>query len=83
MKDFVKRSSLIFALIVAFVHFLSAQIPVNYYSSPEGKTGATLKTALYGIINNHTQLSYADLWTVFKTTDARDDGKVWDMYSNC
>lgn len=54
----------------------------TYYQSADGKKGAALKTALCGIIYNRTERSYGDLWTDFKTTDARPNGKVWDMYSN-
>ena len=61
-----------------------AQGPNNsgtYYQAANGKQGAALKTALCEIIYNHTERSYGDLWTDFQTTDVRDDGKVWDMYS--
>ena len=53
----------------------------NYYKNADGKSGAALKTALCGIIYNRTERSYSQLWTDFKTTDKRADGKVWDMYS--
>ena len=53
----------------------------EYYKSADGKKGAALKTALCGIIYNRTERTYGDLWTDFKTTDKRADGKVWDMYS--
>lgn len=61
---------------------LFAQIPNGYYSAADGYCGASLKTALYKVINAHTALSYDDLWNAFKTTDKRADGKVWDMYSS-
>lgn len=61
---------------------LQAQIPSGYYSGAKGKTGAELKTALFKKIANHTALSYDALWTAFKTTDVRADGKIWDMYSS-
>ena len=54
----------------------------TYYSAADGLKGETLKTALCGIIYEHTQRTYANLWTDFYTTDVRDDGYVWDMYSN-
>ncbi len=54
----------------------------TYYANADGKSGAELKTALCGIIYNRTERSYGDLWTDFRTTDKREDGKVWDMYSN-
>ncbi len=53
-----------------------------YYSAANGKKGSALKTALCGIIYSRTEKSYDYLWTAFKTTDKRSDGKVWDMYSN-
>lgn len=62
-----------------------AQGPNNtgeYYKNADGKKGAALKTALCGIIYNRTEKTYDDLWDCFKKTDKKDDGKVWDMYSN-
>ena len=53
----------------------------NYYQKADGQKGAALKSALCGIIKTHKQRTYANLWTDFRTTDKRDDGKVWDMYS--
>lgn len=63
---------------------LFAQGPNNtgtYYQNANGKKGKELKTAMFNIISNHSSLSYDGLWTAFKTTDKREDGKVWDMYS--
>ena len=48
----------------------------------DGKKGAAVKTALMGAIDGHTQRTYKQLWTDFRTTDCRPDGKVWDMYSS-
>ncbi len=62
-----------------------AQGPNNsgtYYQAADGKKGAALKTALCQIIYNRQERTYGQLWEDFKTTDVRDDGKVWDMYSN-
>lgn len=67
-----------------------AQGPNNsgtYYQSANGKKGEALKTALCGIIYNRNEggdlnVAYKALWTHFRTTDKRADGKVWDMYSN-
>lgn len=53
-----------------------------HYDIVAGKKGKAVKTALMEVIDEHTQRSYADLWTDFYTTDCRPDGKVWDMYSN-
>ena len=58
-----------------------------YYQAADGKTGMALKTALCGVIYNRNEggsldEAYKALWTHFRTTDARPDGSVWDMYSN-
>lgn len=58
------------------------QPPPGYYDPAEGLTGDALKQALYGIIHSHNVHQYSDLWTDFQTTDVRDDGKVWDIYSD-
>lgn len=69
-------------LCIAAVALLSqAQAPSGYYSAAKGKTGYALKTALFGIVADHTARSYDNLWTDFRSTDMREDGKVWDMYS--
>lgn len=63
---------------------LWAQGPNNsgtYYQNADGKQGKALKTALCGIIYPHTERTYGNLWIDFRTTDVREDGKVWDMYS--
>ncbi|MDE5575392.1 MAG: endonuclease, partial [Bacteroidales bacterium] len=63
---------------------LRASAPDGYYQSAYGKSGFTLKSELASIISkNHSVVSYDGLWEAFKSTDARSNGKVWDMYSNC
>lgn len=58
------------------------QIPPGYYDAAAGLSGLPLKVALHNIINNHTSVSYAQLWTSFPTTDVKLNGKVWDIYSD-
>lgn len=60
---------------------LYAEAPNGYYSTCEGKSGASLLTGLHNKISSHTTISYDGLWDVYKTSDVRDDGTVWDMYS--
>lgn len=60
---------------------LTATIPPGYYAAAKGKKGAALKTALYGIIHNHTNVGYDGLFAVYAKSDVRKDGKIWDMYS--
>lgn len=68
--------------LLCTVLLLHAQAPSGYYAAASGKSGKSLKTALFSIISDHTVRSYGDLWTDFRSTDARPDGKVWDMYSS-
>ena len=85
MKNFVTSAILMLVCTTSF-----AQGPNDsgtYYQAADGKKGAELKTALCGIIYNRTERGNGDyvyglLWTDFKTTDVREDGKIWDMYSN-
>ncbi len=62
---------------------VTAQIPAGYYDSAQGKNKGALKTALFSIVGSHTAISYNGLWTAFKSTDVRSNGKIWDMYSTC
>lgn len=80
----LKRTVVLNSLILMLTQ-LFAQGPNNsgtYYKNADGKKGSELKTALSEIIRNHKELSYDTLWDCFRTTDVRDDGKVWDMYSS-
>ncbi len=78
----MKRSLLTLLLATAFL-IIKAQESAGYYSAASGKTGAVLKTALYGIISSHFDVGYGGLYEAYKKTDQKPDGTVWDMYSNC
>lgn len=72
-------------LFCGITHQVWAQGPNNsgtYYQAADGKKGAALKTALKDVIYNRKERTYGDLWNDFCTTDAKPNGKVWDMYSN-
>lgn len=74
---------LIYLLIAAFA--LQAQdrvVPNGYYDNAAGKTGDELKEALHDIIDNHTTITYANVWGAFQSTDLKSNGKIWDMYSD-
>jgi endonuclease I len=77
----LKSITLFFLGLLIFAQ-AQAVIPSGYYDGTEGLYKVALKTQLYNIIKGHTALSYADLWTAFRSTDVRSDGKVWDIYSN-
>ena len=53
-----------------------------YYQAANGKKGAALKTAMYGIIKTHTNIGYDGLYEAYRATDTRPDGYVRDWYSN-
>lgn len=77
MKNFFSTCILTFLGISLF-----AQIPNGYYDDAEGLSGESLKTALYQIIKGHNSQSYNSLWQHYYSTDAKPNGKVWDMYSD-
>lgn len=62
----------------------SPAIPAGYYNSLNGKSEATLKTAVRNIIYNHTQVSsYSALPQYFQKTDIYPGThRWWDMYSD-
>jgi len=41
-----------------------------------------LKTDFGALINDHTDVTYSGLKEVYKTSDVKDDGTVWDIYSD-
>ena len=60
----------------------NAAEPEGYYSACEGKTGEALLKSLLSVVGPHTKIDYkTGLWEVYKTSDVRPDGTLWDMYS--
>lgn len=43
--------------------------PTGYYDAATGKTGEALKTTLHNIIDDHTELSYSEVWDALRETD--------------
>jgi endonuclease I len=41
----------------------------DYYTPAEGKAGSDLKSALHNIIDDHTTLSYSEVWGALRNTD--------------
>lgn len=62
--------------------FAHAAIPGGYYDSVYGKKGQALMSALSSIVNKATDVGYDGLYDVYKTSDVKPNGKVWDMYSS-
>lgn len=70
---------LLLALVPATV---LAQPPAGYYDAAQGLSGLELRIALRNIIDDHTVIPFNNLWAQFPQTDAKDNGKVWDVYSD-
>lgn len=62
--------------------YVTSDEPIDYYDNAWGVQGDDLRLALHDIIDDHTALSYAEVWIAFKRTDAKPNGKVWDIYSD-
>ena len=69
-------------LLLALEAPVSSDPPPGYYDPAAGLTGLELQTALHGIIDDHTNISYNDIWVAFFTTDDKPGNIVWDMYSD-
>lgn len=74
------RKKIITTTLLFFIFILNAN--AQYYAAALGKNGTLLKTVLHNIIKGHNALLYQDLWTAFESTDAKANGKVWDMYTD-
>jgi endonuclease I len=81
MRERVSKYLLSFLGFCLFAVYSAAQ-PAGYYDSASGLSGTLLQQALHDIIDNHTYVTYAQLWTAFQSTDKKSDSKVWDMYSD-
>ncbi len=71
-------------LIVLVSAVVAAQPSANHYTELNNKSGATLVTAISTCAaKGYHSLGYDGLYSAYEQTDARANGKVWDMYSNC
>jgi len=78
----MRHLSLVWLLSCLLLQTAAAQPPAGYYDPATGLTGSALQQALHDIIDEHTSVTYSDLWTCFQNTDKKPDGTVWDMYSD-
>ena len=61
----------------------AASLPA-YYEDLQGKSGKSLFDAVHVVAKvGYSSLGYKGLWTAYKTTDVRENGMIWDMYSDC
>ena len=56
--------------------------PQGYYDDAVGLNGQALKAALHQIIDDHDPIGYSGLWNAFEASDKKNNGKVWDIYSD-
>lgn len=82
MNCISRNCLLLVVLACLFPFFVFAEIPAGYYDDAVGKSGEDLQKSLSTILNDATDVGYNGLWNLYKTTDRRSDGKVWDMYSD-
>ncbi len=85
MKRFILLTTIFLLTISAVAKSVTpaASLP-TYYKDINGKSGKTLFDAVHVVAKvGYSSLGYSGLWTAYRTTDVRDNGKIWDMYSDC
>ena len=85
-------SLLVLIIATQFCFGGSVTEPANlpaYYSTLNNASAKNLFDAVHTVARkNYSSLSYAGLWTAYKTTDVYPSGhiyagKIWDMYGGC
>ena len=85
----MKRLLLVFSIcLVAICAIAKSVTPASslptYYQGINGKSDKALFDAVQTVTKTgYSSLGYDGLWTAYQHTDLRDNGKVWDMYSDC
>ena len=85
MKRFFLLSTIFFFALSLFANSVTpaSSLP-TYYKDIDGKSGKSLFDAVHVVTKvGYSSLGYSGLWTAYRTTDVRDNGKIWDMYSDC
>lgn len=76
--------SLLWAGLAIAVSVTPADNLPEYYASADGKSAKNLFDAVHVIAKKgYSSLGYNGLWSAYYETDLREDGTIWDMYSNC
>lgn len=78
----ILKSLTVLGLALFIANSSNAQAPNGYYNRADSLVGERLQDSLYKIVRNHNSRSYNNLWTGYRTTDKKANGKVWDMYSD-
>ena len=85
MKRFFLLSTIFFFALSLFAKSVTpaSSLP-TYYQDIDGKAGKALFDAVQKVTKlGYSSLGYDGLWGAYKKTDMRDNGKIWDMYSDC
>ena len=85
MKRFFLLSTIFFFALSLFANSVTpaSSLP-TYYQDIDGKAGKALFDAVQKVTKlGYSSLGYDGLWGAYKKTDMRDNGKIWDMYSDC
>ena len=73
-----------FALALAAKTVTPAASLPAYYVKIDGKSAKSLFDAVHDVVKvGYSSLGYDGLWGAYQHTDLRDNGKIWDMYSDC
>lgn len=81
----LKFRTLLTAVSLLSAIWVWAEMPRDYYpDNLEGRSKEDLKTELHKLIKQHTRIEYGSkgTWVVFRESDIREDGTIWDMYSD-
>ena len=85
ITDSMSKLRIIIASLAAImVTTAMAKMPRDYYpDNLEGRNKGDLKTELHKLIKQHVRIEYGrnGTWVVFRESDIREDGTIWDMYS--
>ena len=83
MKRFILFTTVFLLTISAIAKSVTpaSSLP-TYYKDIDGKSGKSLFDAVHVVAKvGYSSLGYSGLWTAYRTTDVRDNGKIWDMYN--
>ena len=85
MKRFLLLTTILFfALSLSAKSVTPSSSLPTYYKDIDGKSGKTLFNAVQTVTKTgYSSLGYDGLWSAYQYTDLRDNGYVWDMYSDC
>ena len=84
------KRTFVSCILLSFVVFVfaktitpAASLPA-YYAKIDGKSAKSLFDAVHEVVKvGYSSLGYDGLWGAYQHTDLRDNGKIWDMYSDC